>query len=58
MKFNVTNHQLCVNDIHLLSVTSSSLVLIGDACNILLSSEFDTPPEALIAGPFVPLAVI
>jgi spore germination protein PD len=57
MKFNVTNYTLCVNDIHLLSVTSSSLILIGDACNIALASEFDTPPEALIGGPFVPLSI-
>ena len=57
MKFNVTNYNLCVNDIKLLSIASSSLLLVGDACNILLSSEFDTPPEALIAGPFVPLSL-
>nr|WP_216367735.1 MULTISPECIES: spore gernimation protein GerPD [Geobacillus] len=37
------------------AVASASLFLIGDADVINLSSAFDTPPESLIIGPFVPL---
>ncbi|PPA72371.1 spore gernimation protein GerPD [Jeotgalibacillus proteolyticus] len=37
------------------SVSSSSLLHIGDVCSIQLDSSFDTPPESLIIGPFVPL---
>lgn len=56
MEFNVTNHQLCVGDIHIIGVASSALFLIGDVQTIQLSSAFDTPPESFIVGPFVPLA--
>lgn len=55
MNFSVTNHHLSVQDIHILGVSSSSLFLVGDANTICLSSVFDTPPESLILGPFVPL---
>lgn len=55
MEFNVINHQLCVHDIKVTGVSSSSLFLVGDAETIQLSSAFDTPPESLIIGPFVPL---
>ncbi|MES1039547.1 spore gernimation protein GerPD [Peribacillus simplex] len=54
MEFNVTNHQLCVGDIHITGVASSSLFLIGDVQTVQLSSAFDTPPESLIIGPLVP----
>jgi spore germination protein PD len=53
--FNVYNKGLNVGDIHILGVSSSSLFLIGDAETIQLAATFDTPPESLIIGPFVPL---
>lgn len=55
MNFTVVNKQVCVDDIRVVGVTSSSIFLVGDADSIALSSVFDTPPESLIIGPFVPL---
>lgn len=57
MNLNVTNCNLQVDEIKFSAVSSSSLFLIGDAHNITLSSIFDTPPESLIIGPFVPLSI-
>jgi len=57
MNLNVTNCNLQVETIKFTAIASSSLFLIGDAHNISLSSIFDTPPESLIMGPFVPLSV-
>ncbi|MGM0921917.1 MAG: spore gernimation protein GerPD [Bacillota bacterium] len=56
MNFNVVNKELSVGAIQVSAVASSSVFLIGDANCITLSSVFDTPPESLIIGPFVPLA--
>ncbi|MDQ0861302.1 spore gernimation protein GerPD [Bacillus sp. V2I10] len=56
MNFNVVNKELSVGEIQVSAVASSSVFLIGDANCITLSSVFDTPPESLIIGPFVPLA--
>lgn len=55
MIFEVYNRDLHVDTISILGVASSSLVLVGDAETIQLASTFDTPPESLIIGPFVPL---
>ncbi|WP_404432020.1 spore gernimation protein GerPD [Sutcliffiella horikoshii] len=55
MNFQVTNHNLQVNNVDILGVSSSSIFLVGDTQNICLTSYFDTPPEALVIGPFVPL---
>ncbi|WP_096155197.1 MULTISPECIES: spore gernimation protein GerPD [Bacillus] len=55
MNFHVVNNGLHVNHIEITGVSSSSIFLIGDTQNICLSSIFDTPPESLIIGPFVPL---
>ncbi|MEK3887427.1 spore gernimation protein GerPD [Bacillus sp. FSL K6-3431] len=55
MELNVVNRELSVDEIHITGVTTSSLFLIGDANSIVLASTFDTPPESLIIGPFVPL---
>lgn len=55
MNFQVTNHNLQVDTVNILGVSSSSIFLVGDTQNICLTSYFDTPPEALIIGPFVPL---
>lgn len=56
MKFEVHNCGLNVGNIQITGVASSSVFLIGDNEQIVLSSIFDTPPESLIIGPFVPLA--
>jgi spore germination protein PD len=55
MNFEVYNHILHVENIKVIGVASSSLLLVGDAETIQLASVFDTPPESLIIGPFVPL---
>ncbi|WP_100407425.1 spore gernimation protein GerPD [Bacillus solitudinis] len=56
MNFTVVNKNICVDTIRIIGVTSSSVFLVGDTDTITLSSIFDTPPESLIIGPFVPLA--
>ncbi|MBM4764198.1 spore gernimation protein GerPD [Bacillus sp. B15-48] len=56
MIYNVYNRDLSVGDIKITAVASSAIFLIGDAETIQLASTFDTPPESLIIGPFVPLA--
>ncbi len=55
MIFEVYNRNLCVGNIRIIGVASSSLVLVGDTETIQLASAFDTPAESLIIGPFVPL---
>ncbi|MFB3162833.1 spore gernimation protein GerPD [Neobacillus sp. 179-C4.2 HS] len=55
MNFEVYNRDLHVDVIRILGVASSSLVMVGDTESIQLASTFDTPPESLIIGPFVPL---
>ena len=56
MNFTVVNRGLQVGAIRIIAVSSSSVFLIGDTNTISLSTTFDTPPEALIVGTFVPLA--
>ncbi|MCQ6274358.1 spore gernimation protein GerPD [Bacillus sp. V3B] len=55
MNFEVVNRELCVGSIRVLGVSSSSLLMVGDTNTVQLTSLFDTPPESLIIGPFVPL---
>ncbi len=55
MNIQVINREVIVDSIEVGGVASSSLFLIGDAEVIQLASAFDTPPESLIIGPFVPL---
>jgi spore germination protein PD len=55
MIFEVYNRDLCIGTIKIMAVASSSLVMVGDSEIIQLASAFDTPPESLIIGPFVPL---
>ncbi|MBD7938027.1 MULTISPECIES: spore gernimation protein GerPD [Cytobacillus] len=55
MNFQVYNRELCVGDVRIIGVSSSSIFIVGDAETIQLASTFDTPPESLIIGPFVPL---
>jgi spore germination protein PD len=57
MNFEVMNRELCVGSIQVLGVSSSSVLMVGDTNSIQLTSLFDTPPESLIIGPFVPLAL-
>ncbi|MEW8969513.1 spore gernimation protein GerPD [Mesobacillus jeotgali] len=55
MNFQVYNRDICVGDIRIIGVSSSSLLMVGDADTIQLAATFDTPAESLIVGPFVPL---
>ncbi|MCP3026720.1 spore gernimation protein GerPD [Halobacillus sp. A5] len=52
MKFTVHNYGLNIGNVHVTSVTTSSVFLIGDNRTIRLRSYFDTPPESLIIGPY------
>jgi spore germination protein PD len=56
MNFQVYNRDICVGDIRVIGVSSSSLLMVGDAGTIQLAATFDTPAESLIVGPFVPLS--
>lgn len=56
MNFQVYNRDICVGDIRIIGVSSSSLLMVGDAHTIQLAATFDTPAESLIVGPFVPLS--
>ncbi len=55
MNYTVINRELCVGDIKIIGVSTSSVFLIGDTNTISMASAFDTPPESLLIGPFVPL---
>lgn len=56
MNYEVHNYGLDVGKIDILGVSSSSIFIIGDTDNIILSSVFDTPPESyIVIPPFVPL---
>ncbi|MFS0824240.1 spore gernimation protein GerPD [Bacillus sp. 1P02SD] len=56
MNFTVVNKELQVGHIDIIGVSTSAVFIIGDAQTISMASAFDTPPESLIIGPFVPLA--
>ncbi|RFB18310.1 spore gernimation protein GerPD [Bacillus sp. HNG] len=56
MNFTVVNKELQVGYIDIVGVSTSAVFIIGDAQTISMASAFDTPPESLIIGPFVPLA--
>jgi spore germination protein PD len=53
--FQVYNRDISVGNIRVIGVSSSSILMVGDAETIQLASTFDTPAESLIIGPFVPL---
>lgn len=55
MIFQVYNRDLSVGNMKIGSISSSSILLVGDTETIQLASIFDTPPESLIIGPFVPM---
>jgi spore germination protein PD len=56
MNFEVVNREICVGNIRVIGVIGSSMLMVGDTNSIQLTALFDTPPESLIIGPFVPLA--
>jgi spore germination protein PD len=56
MNYHVYNRELCVGQIRIIGVSSSSLLMVGDTECIQLAAAFDTPAESLIIGPSVPLA--
>ena len=56
MKLTVENRDIQVGSIRVTGVSSSSVLMVGDAEVITCSSVFDTPPESVIIGPFVQLA--
>ncbi|MFZ0368167.1 MAG: spore gernimation protein GerPD [Halobacillus sp.] len=55
MNHIVHNYGLHVGHIRVTAVSSSAVFLIGDNKTIRLQSYFDTPPESLIIGPYVPI---
>ncbi|GIO25719.1 spore gernimation protein GerPD [Ornithinibacillus bavariensis] len=56
MNIEVHNWGICVGNVGIEAVASSSVFLIGDNKEMKLSSFFDTPPESYIVGALVPLA--
>lgn len=58
MNYQVYNRDLCVGSIRVLGVSSSSVLMVGDTQTIQLAATFDTPPESLLIGPFVPLTPV
>lgn len=55
MNFHVYNRDIQIINIDISAVASSSLVIVGDGETFQLWSKFDTPPDSLIIGPFIPL---
>ncbi|MFC3015295.1 spore germination protein PD [Virgibacillus subterraneus] len=56
MNMEVHNWGLQVGNVQIDAITSSSVFLVGDSEDIILSSFFDTPPEATMIGSIVPLS--
>ncbi len=56
MNMEVHNWGLQVDNIDVGTVTSSSVFLVGDNESFVLSSFYDTPPEAAALGTIVPLS--
>ncbi|NBJ69183.1 MULTISPECIES: spore gernimation protein GerPD [Clostridia] len=57
MYMEVHNWGLNIGNVRADNISSSSILLIGDNEELLLSSYFDTPPEAFTLGNIVPLAL-
>lgn len=57
MYMEVHNWGLNIGNVRVDNISSSSILLIGDNEELLLSSYFDTPPEAFTLGNIVPLAL-
>ncbi|MFD2760658.1 spore gernimation protein GerPD [Lentibacillus juripiscarius] len=56
MNMEVHNWGLQVDNIDVGTVTASSVFLVGDNESFVLSSFYDTPPEAAALGTIVPLS--
>ncbi|RYG72612.1 spore gernimation protein GerPD [Lentibacillus lipolyticus] len=56
MNMEVHNWGLHVENVDIGTVTASSVFLVGDNESFVLSSFFDTPPEAAALGAIVPLS--
>lgn len=56
MILEVTNKELSIGKIHIIGVSGSSVVLVGDTNTIDAVSFFDTPLESQMIGPLVPIA--
>lgn len=55
MNFHVVNEQINVGCIKLISVSSSSVIKVGDTETIQLFAAADTPLSALVFGPLQPI---
>lgn len=55
MNLQVYNRELHVHYIQIRSIASSSMLFVGDAQTVQSYSVYDTPPDSLIIGPFVPI---
>ncbi|TFJ93661.1 spore gernimation protein GerPD [Lentibacillus salicampi] len=56
MNMEVHNWELCVANVEVGTVTASSVFLVGDNDSFVMSSFYDTPPEATAIGTIVPLS--
>lgn len=54
MIFEVHNWHLSVGNVQIDTIASSSVFLIGDNEEFILSSFYDTPPESYVIGSIVP----
>ncbi len=57
MNMEVHNYDLQVGNVQIDAISASSVFLVGDNEEIILSSFFDTPPEAAMIGSIVPLSI-
>ncbi|MGP4106631.1 spore gernimation protein GerPD [Virgibacillus sp. L01] len=57
MNMEVHNYDLQVGSVQIDAISASSVFLVGDNEEIILSSFFDTPPEAAMIGSIVPLSI-
>lgn len=55
MNFHVVNEQIKVGCIKLISVSSSSVIKVGDTETMQLFSASDTPLNAIEFGPLQPI---
>lgn len=56
MFLEVTNKELSIGKIHIIGVSGSSVVLVGDTNTFEAISFFDTPLDSKMIGPLVPIA--
>lgn len=56
MKYMVINGSLCVENVQIIYLSTSSVFLVGEVKHAALTSAFDTPPEEVIVGVTLPLS--